>query len=414
MKTESILDDKLGSILFICIVLSFCPILISTLFIPDFLNSIIFTFSMGLIFLLQSLILMLVFFFRTKGELLFNKNLLLFSWLFLLAQAVTVVLSLYNGIKIDSFDFINVFVRFIALLVFFCLPALYSLSKSGVDRFMFLILMFGLIACIYNIIIHFKDILNIINIHNPNSVNLSSFFSNRNSFAQYLFICLIANTYLFVNKKSNLYLFFYIVLGINIVATFSRTGTISTIIFLLLFYLFYYRRKVLFILTVFFSIFLFFVVVLYNSALSNFIENFSRLESGTSGRWIIWDFGLQLLDHTSWFFGIGYLTGVSFLEQAGLPGQFHSFFVETIVGGGLIDLLLHLLIFIYVIRKVFFINKFDRLVSVIYLASFLSLFAYSLFESVSFFSMGYVDSLFRIFFITIPLLYSNNFEKVIN
>lgn len=412
MRTENLLSKNFGSLLFICIMLSFSPILISTLLISDFRDSNTFSISVGLMFLLQSLLL-IIFFIRKKGELVFHKNLLLFSWLFLVSQSITVLLSVYNGIIINNFDYINVFARFIAITIFFCIPTIFSLPKSGIKQFMSLIVIFGLIACIYNFFINLKDIFNIFNITDTNSVNLSSFFSNRNSFAQYLFVCIIANTYLFVNKGSKLYMFFYIIFGLNMLATFSRTGTVSTIIFLVLFYLFYYRHKISFIFIAILSMFILFLLVLFNPVFSNFIENYSRLESGTSGRWIIWEFGIQVVNNTSWLFGTGYLTGVNFLEQVGLPGQFHNFFIETLVGGGIIDLLLHLIIFIFVIKRVFLIYRYDKSTGLIYFTSFLALFAYSLFESVSFFSMGYVDSLFRIFFITIPLLYSNNFREII-
>lgn len=84
MRTENLLSKNFGSLLFICIMLSFSPILISTLLISDFRDINTFSISVDLMFLLQSLLL-IIFFLRKKGELVFHKNLLLFSWLFLVS-----------------------------------------------------------------------------------------------------------------------------------------------------------------------------------------------------------------------------------------------------------------------------------------------------------------------------------------
>ncbi|WP_028392018.1 O-antigen ligase family protein [Bacillus cihuensis] len=403
-------NDKLGLILFYIILISLTPILISTILIPGFSEGIIYTIAVGSMFFIQVIILLLYFITHTKIKL--NISLFLFAWIFMTSQAITIFVSALTGTTIDNFDFINVLVRFVSVLVFVCIPSQFRISRKGLDSFMGSILMLGLIACIYNMIVNFSGILSITSINNPYEVNFDSFFTNRNSFAQFLFFCVIANTYLYFTKKTIFYLVCYSILGLNIFATISRTVIASLCIFLFIFLIIYFRKKVLTQIMTFISVTLIFFILYFNEQVNNFIaENFIRKENGTSGRSEIWQAGFQILDQSSWTFGTGYLTSASLITNMGFPNQFHNFYIETLVGGGIVDLLLHLLIFLFVLNKVIRIYKKDNVTSIIFLSGLSALLFYAFFESASFFSMGYVDSLFRLFFITIPLLYANSFVK---
>src|SRR5690606_1234772 len=100
-------------------------------------------------------------------------------------------------------------------------------------------------------------------------------------------------------------------------------------------------------------------------------------------------------------------TGVDIAKENGLlQGQFHSFYIDVLVSGGIVELLFILITLIYVITKCMkhcpdssFRNN--------YIAAILSIFVLAFFESIGFFSIGYVDTIYTIFFITIPLLMSN-------
>ncbi|MCR8871009.1 O-antigen ligase family protein [Peribacillus frigoritolerans] len=410
MHIEVKSNDKLGLILFYCILISLTPILISTILIPGFRSGILFTLSVGSMFFIQAILLLIYFISHAKIKL--DRSLFLFAWIFMTSQAITLFVSSLTGIQINNFDLINVFVRFISILLFVCIPLQFSISKKGLDSFMYSILMLGLVACAYNMIVNFNGILSITNINNPYAVNFKSFFTNRNSFAQFLFFCIIANTYLYFSKKSFINWACYFILGLNLVVTLSRTVTASVCIFLLIFFMLYFRKKVLTQIFTLISVGFLLFIIYFNQKVSNFIvEMFIREDTGTSGRSAIWETGFQILDQSSFTVGIGYLTSTSLVASMGFPNQFHNFYIETLVGGGFIDLFLHLLIFIFVLNKVKTIYKNDRSTGTIYFSGFLGLLFYAFFESASFFSMGYVDSLFRIFFITIPLLYANSFNK---
>lgn len=400
MQLTNIIQDKLGSVLFLCIFLSL---------IPNFFIGMHYTILVGGFFVLQLVILL--FYYSTNIKYGVNKEFFLFALIFMIVQGITLLISLFTGIEINYFDFINIFVRFFSVLLFVCIPIHLRISKNGLDRFMLALVLLGVVASVYNIIINFHGILNISNIINPYGVQFKSFFPNRNIYGQFLFFCIIANTYLIFKVKSKIFWISFLILGLNVFVSLSRTAIAVTIIFLLILLLYILKGRIL--TTIIFISTLVTIVfyIINNNSFYNYITNILiRKETGTSGRSDIWRVGFEILDQTNWAFGVGYLTSTSMLENLGFPGQFHSFYIETMVGGGVIDLILHIIILVFMIKKIYMIYRSDLVTGVIYFSTYIAFLFYFFFESASFFSMGYVDSLFRIFLLTIPLLYANNFK----
>ncbi|MFA9396913.1 MAG: O-antigen ligase family protein [Clostridiaceae bacterium] len=403
--------DKIGSVLFFCIVFSLFPVLITSLISSAFIASSLYSILVGMVFLIQSVILFFYFWMWKQKPV--DKKLFIMAWLFMISQTMTLLISSVNGLKIESFDFINVFARFISFFIFVSIPYKYNISKKGIERFMCYIVMFGFIACLYNMVVNFSGLKNILNISNPYAVDFKSFYLGRNGFAQLLFFSTVANTFLFFKRRSFYNWVCYILFAFNIFATLSRTVTASVGLFLLIFCLIYYRKKLLskIILIIFAIIFIF--TIASNATISGFIVNMLiRSDVGTSGRSDLWRTAIEMLNQNNWFFGIGYITSSTLLNNMCNLDQFHNFYIETLVGGGLIDLLLHVIVFKFVSGNIKRIYKNDRTAGIVFTSSFTVMFFYAFFESISFFSIGYVDSIFRIFFITVPLLYSNNFKEV--
>lgn len=404
-------SDRIGSVLFVCIVLSLIPIIVTSLVLPGFKSSSLYAASIGIAFFIQ--ITILFFSYGIRKESLLNKNLFVLGGLFLTAQVVTVSLSMSNMIKVDYFDFINVVVRFVSFIFFVSLPFYFKISKTGLEKFMKYIVILGFIACIYNMINNFTGLRNILSINNPYAINFKSFFLGRNSFAQYLLFATIANTFLFFSRRSIFNWICYFLFLLNIFATLSRTVTASVSIFLFIFFLLYFRKRILSRIVIIMALGIIFLSVISNTVLTSFIKDMLiRSDSGTTGRSVIWEIARQMLNQNNWAFGVGYMTSSSLLQDMGYTSQFHSFFVETLVGGGIFDLLLHLIIIVVAINKIIHIYKYDQTAGIIFISAYIALVFYSFFESVSYFSIGYVDSMFRTFFITLPLLYSNFYPSV--
>ncbi|MGB4590052.1 MAG: O-antigen ligase family protein [Clostridiaceae bacterium] len=402
--------DRIGIILFVCILLSFIPILITSLFLPGLKSSSLYAASIGLAFFIQTVILF--FYYGISKESQINKGLIVLGGLFLTAQIITVSISMMGLLRVDTFDYINVLVRFVGFIFFVSIPYYFKMTKTGLLKFMKCIVLMGFIACVYNMVYNYAGLRNILSINNPYAVNFKSFFLGRNSFAQFLFFATVANTFLFFSKRSLFHWLCYFLFLFNIFATLSRTVMASISLFIFFFFILYYRKKVISRIVILASAGMIVLSIVSNTTLTTFIKDILiRSDTGTTGRSVIWEIAIQMLNHNNWAFGIGYMTSSSLLKDMGYTSQFHSFFIETLVGGGLIDLLLHLSIIFLVIRKVIHIYKYDQTTGIIFISAYIALVFYSLFESVSYFSIGYVDSMFRTFFITLPLLYSNAFPS---
>ena len=349
------------------------------------------------------------FYFIVYTKKLANMKLFIFSLTFSICQAITILIASLT-VDVNNLDIMNIIVRFVSVTMLLCIPSKLNISKEALRKFMLSIVTLGLVACAYNLIINYSDIPSILSASNPYSVNFTSFYLNRNSFAQLLFFAIIANTFLWIEKKTKFAFLTYLIFGVSILLTLSRTVSAVVMIFFMFLIILYFRKRL-----VTRSVIIFFVIGLFllinsNQEIRNFISTMIvRKNYGTSGRSNLWMIGIEILNRTNWLFGTGYISSMNVIQDMGYNlSEFHSFYIETLVGGGLIDLLLHLVIFIFIFKKIVYIYKHDRKVGILYFASYIAFAIYAIFESASFFSMGYVGSLFTIFFITIPLLYSNN------
>jgi len=351
--------------------------------------------------------------FITRKKKVIDIKCLLFAFIFTICQLATLSISSLT-IDIDYLEIINILARFIGVFIFLCIPSKVCISENEFRKFMLSIVILGLVASIYNLIINYKGILNILNISNPYSANFSSFYLNRNSFAQLLLFCIIANSFLFSKKRTNFNLFCYLIYFVNVFFTLSRTVLGCMLIFFITLLLILYRKKIKTYILIFVIIIGLILFINFNIEIKDFIiKMIIRKEYGTSGRNNLWLTAIEILNKTNWIFGIGYISSIDIINNMGYTlREFHSFYIETLIGGGILDLLLHFIIFIFTLKRIKIIYRNDRNTGSIYLSAYISFIFYALVESASFFSMGYVGTLFTIFFITIPILYSNNLINI--
>jgi O-antigen ligase len=161
------------------------------------------------------------------------------------------------------------------------------------------------------------------------------------------------------------------------------------------------------------SVYSIFMIFISNSPVFLFIRNIIlRPESGTTGRSDIWKIGIDVLKDNNFVNGLGLNTGIEFGKSRGLVlEQFHSFYIEVLLSGGFVEL-----IFIAIIITSVFVNckKLNKKTRYIVQGRILGFLSLGFFESVSLFSIGYVDILFSIMIIALPLLMVNsqkNFEE---
>ena len=402
-------DDSLARTLFLCVLVNLLPVVFASSFVKGFHRTSLYSIVVGAAFATQCLIL-LRFFFERNGLKVTRR--ILVAWVFSVPYLLTLLMSALSRGILNPFDLINVAARFISVSLLYVFPYEFSFSENGLKRFMTRIVVLACIASVYNTAINFRGILNIRYIASSYEVRFSSFFLNRNSFGQFLLFGMMANSLLWMKVPSarRWLVATYVLFAVNLFATLSRTAMLSCLVFFSVFSFGKSRKKAIYLFVVLMASVTLILLVEITQFRSEFIRNIVlRLDVGTTGRISIWREGLEILSKTSWVFGTGYLLGRQFLVSG---TQFHSFLIEALVGGGLVELIILftflMLLIMGVLRN---LKGFDRDACVFYSAAYAAFLCYSVFESPSFFSMGFVDTVFTVFFVTVPLVYSRRVPR---
>lgn len=343
----------------------------------------------------------------------FDKEFLLAFMMFVLLQG----LAFINGYIIDGFfvtnDIFNIIGKAVMIYTFVAIPSKHVVSKDGFITFVKNFTILSLVVCLYNILDNYSLIINFFNISNSYQFNVTGVFANRNQFGSFMFISIIAHTY--YNSQKNISKSDYIIYAIqfvNLILSMSRGAMLATGIFLFFYYgvfsRFLSKHHIIFLISA--SVV---GLILLNDRIMNFIQNnLIRSEVGNSGRSEVWSTGIGIAGNkfTSLFIGQGLFHGVSIAQSNGMPfDQFHSFYVDTLVSGGIVELAFLVILFMYIVKKIFKCS--NTKLKQVYLSSFVGYFMLCFFESDSVLSIGYVDMINTIFFVTIPLVLSNIIDE---
>ncbi|MEI5907393.1 O-antigen ligase family protein [Bacillus spongiae] len=336
------------------------------------------------------------------------KNYHLITIGFIVIQLLPLYVNSMKGIEINIQDYIGTVAKTLNFFLFFCLLFSVGVKKQQLSKFMKYIVWFALLACMYNFIIHFSEIINLRYITSGYELDLKSFFVNRNQFGAFLFISIVAHYYLVSGKKIQLYtiIIFFIQLS-NLLLTMSRGAILASAVFFAILYV--QHVKNIKVITVMIAIVMAVLVFFLSSEelVAFLTNNILRLDSGVAGRSEIWEMGLTILRENNIINGVGYFTGIDLAKAQGFQfDEFHSLYIDTLVSGGIIELIFLLSLMIYIVRRCLK-QCYDRGYKKIYIASFLGILILGFFESLSFFTLGYVGTLLTVFYISIPILLGN-------
>ena len=333
---------------------------------------------------------------------------IIFTIILMVIQLITVASNSLLGINTNYNDYINLTAKTVNYFLLFGIMLNIKTTKENIIYFMKYMIIFAIIACLYNIVKNWTLILNLTNITSSYQVDLKSFFPNRNQFGMFLFIAIVANNYrTLVSKKNSAYYMVNFLLIMNLMMTMSRGAILAVLIFYIILYIKQLKsKKTLISLIIILSTVI--TVIFSNSQLRDFIvRNVVRADAGVAGRLDVWKMGVNVYSKSNLLSGVGFHTGIDIAKAAGFRfDQFHNFFIDILVSGGLIELMFMVITILYVYRRVM-IKCWDRNYKRIYKASMGAIIALGLVESVSFFSIGFVDTIYTIFFITIPILASS-------
>lgn len=345
---------------------------------------------------------------------------------FALLILVTAIWSIVQIINVKNgnyylFDIFNIFCKFANILFLFILLINMDLDEKYIYNFMKCLILMGIVACVFNFIIYYQDILATLKIIEIDTkvYTPKSFFAQKNQFAYFLFPCIISCIILLVRNKKMIFKILYflciLLFLFNIVLSASRTGLVVTLLFFGLYLLLNDRMKisqkviVIAILGVL-SILGIFALYKYNPEL--LMNKLIRADSvkTLTGRTKIWNVALDVAKENpeTVLFGAGRFKGVEAVQNAKMKvTQFHNTYIEFFVSGGIMEVIYFISIYIFVFVKMIRSKKLDKKYKIIYVCMYVAYFVYMFSESLGRFSIGGSDCLGMIFFVTIPLLHAN-------
>ncbi|MBR3832380.1 MAG: O-antigen ligase family protein, partial [Mycoplasmataceae bacterium] len=367
--------------------------------------------SMAICFGVQILLLLIIFwknvtFTKEKNKEL--KMLIIVSTIFILSQIFRFIINDYKIL-----DIANIICQFLNITFLYIFIGNFEIEKQYIKKFMKAILIFGVIACCWNIILYFKEILQMI-FGSAKYNSIKSFFANRNQFAFFLYIEIISNVFLMMQENKKIYKILLATFLLNLFFTMSRTGIAVTLMFLFLSFFTLTqikRKKKIIYLTIFIIFGIIFMLVLYYLK-PELINQLLRIDSikKLSGRTAIWERGINILLESpmNLLFGVGRFNGTEVLQfEKQSFTQFHNIYLDFFITGGILELSFVIYIFYNVIKSIEK-SKIDLKFKILYRIVFITYFIYAFFESVGRFSIGAVDVLCFIFFISIPLLHAQS------
>lgn len=413
------IKENLPLILFIVIFINYVPLILPNMVSKDSFG--VGTILMMICFIIEILILVGCLFKKVKLQKENKINLILLGLVTAILLIVQVVSFITTG-KISFMDIMNIGCIFINLLLLVVAMLNIKVNEEHIYTFFKCIIYMSLAACLVNVILYFREIIITLGlVKSKEWVNIKSFFANRNQFAFFLYLGLIAN--FMVMQKSNklIYKIALPVFLVNLVLTMSRTGIMVVFIMFALMILLTDKisRKtkiITIIVLLIMSVIGIFAIRMYFPKLWNtFDKYFLRIEriKDLSGRTDIWKVGTSLLFSSpfNFIFGVGRFKSTSLLDIDGkVFTQFHNIYLDILLTAGLVGLLYFAFIYFTVIKKVMK-SDLSKRCKTLYLIMYITYGIYIMFESFGRFSIGSSDTICLIFFITIPLLHAESIKQ---
>ena len=405
--------NNLPIILFFIIFINYLPVILANMCTKESFGASM--IQMVLCFGIEIIVLILFLFKKIKFTKNIKKEILILISVSLILFFVQIKNFLNKEYKI--MDFANIVCQFVNIfLLYICIKDL-KIDEKSLLSFMKAILFLGIIACIQNIILYFSEVLCFFGVNNGSTKHIKSFFSNRNQFAFFLYISIIANTYIIIKNKNIFYKISLGLLFINTLFSMSRTGVLIILIFAAIYFLMtekVNKKTKIIILTIMCICGIIFRVII-NHFNPNTLSRLIRLDSlsNLSGRTEIWERGVNIIldNPINLLFGVGRFKGIEVLVfDTKTFTQFHNIYLDSLITGGILELIFVLYIYFNVIKTVLK-SDMDKKYKNLYKAMFITYFIYICFESFGRFSIGASDTLCLIFFVTIPLLHANSIKN---
>ncbi|WP_309132735.1 O-antigen ligase family protein [Brevibacterium sp.] len=322
-------------------------------------------------------------------------------------QAVT----LYSvGVRYGSYDpmdLVGAIAGMIGIVAYAGLFCALRPSERELRTFLAAFLWLTFAAIIVNFALNAPDIPQIFNAGSSYQFDFRGFFANRNQFGYFLFLGLVAHALHLHGRRPQVHnVLLFCLQFSSLLLTMSRASIAASLIFITVFAVLRVRVRARHLVMLVVTAAVGAVLVVRSEAGDALRDLLLRPDAALSGRDDIWNIGLDIWRESGVLLGSGKFRGIAIAQERGMePSEFHSFFVETLVGGGLAELILVLVIVVMVWVRLAR-SPLDSGRRHVLCAALVGVVGLSFVESVSLFTVGLVGTIFTVFFISLPLLYA--------
>ena len=352
---------------------------------------------------------------------LFNKTMIRYANNFTVIYLMLLVISkimtfCINGDNLGS-TLENFVITILLFYLFYVSPIHVNvLSQENVFRFYSIYVYFMIIACLYNMLIHFNSLIHLTSLTVYNTESISSFFDNKNTFGVFLLFAVLAATILKIQTRKLRWSLFILVCIVNELMALCRTAIVISIILLILGMIADVEHRVrnIFLIVVCVSVLM--LILGRVSAVNSYITEtlFGNTQSlDTRNNYV--ENMLPLLRGEHLLFGYGDSQAEELALSLTGNQYYHNTYLKLLISGGILRLGLHIaaliISFFYGIKTYIY----DKTMGILCIISMAVYIVYSYVESVILFDTPVIAMLATIFVITMPiLLYSVYFGQAKN
>lgn len=403
--------------LFICILINIIPTAaLKTLQVPE--N--IYTLLNGTAFIIQTGIM--IFALKERAYKISRESMTVLM-LIIGTQMLTQVINYIRWGAIIMNDMVHIASVIINVYFFVLCTKYFEIEKKDLIQFMKKIVILGVIASLYNVLMNITSMLNISNLTSSYGVSFSSFFPNRNQFGIFLIIAVASNLYLIKESNKKRYGAIQVFFIINLILTMSRASMLGlAVLYFVKFYMEYNsnnwkisKNKFIMLMTIYIIVVVAIIFLLLEGTIIEMLDNLffrtDNLQSG-SGRFAVWSNGIQIATKYNFLTGAGRFKAVELnnIEYNSPLEYFHSLYIETFATYGVIGVILLIVLLNKIFEKIKKSDK-DEGIKVIMYASMITFLIISIFETTTRFSIGYADTISMIYFVTVPLICTNKIKQ---
>jgi hypothetical protein len=348
-----------------------------------------------------------IFFKAYRERIKININSFFIWFLYIISQLVTLIININETPPSMSSIISKILYPAISIFVFIILLKKEKLEKKDLVNFLNLFVGAIVFMCIYNLYTNWFAMRNIFAVSSAYGNEMRSFLDSNHVFGFYIFIGIISCLVIInqCKKKQKWYYFIIVFLAFNLITTFSRTSTMSLIIFILLMSIQNANKKGLRTLMILGTVIL---LIFSIPPIEDYvIKVFFKLESGLSHRDEIYAVGWNIFKSGNILFGNGYDNPIEILRTRLDRGGFHNTYISLLAYGGIVMFSFFIGLIVFSLKIAMNIKKHDKFMGSVFLSLIISILSYSVAENMIFFFSSATYFIATCFCILIPLYYRN-------